>query len=53
MDKLFLYPIIPSIILGLINWLFWKKRGYTSKVRLIITILLSYVGFYILLKKIL
>ena len=53
MDEVFLYPIIPSIILGLINWLFWKKRGFTSKVRLIITILLFYVGFYLLFKKLL
>ena len=53
MNELFLYPIIPSIVLGFINWLFWKKRGFTSKVRLIINILLFYVGFYLLFKRLL
>ncbi|MEJ6615516.1 MAG: hypothetical protein QNL61_01250 [Crocinitomicaceae bacterium] len=53
MPKIFLYPIIPAIILGTLNWIYWKRRGYTSKVQLILGIGIIYAGIYMLLKRIL
>ena len=53
MPSLFLYPIIPAIILGIASWLYGRKNGYTSKIQLAMTILIFYTGFYMLFKKIL
>lgn len=52
MPDLFLYPLIPAIVFGLLNWLYWRKQGYTSIVQLFMGILLFYVGFYLLIKYI-
>jgi len=39
---LYLYPLIPGVLLGLLNWLYWRKQGYTSKAQLVLGILLFY-----------
>lgn len=53
MPLIFIYPIAPAIILGTLNWLYWKRQGYTSKVQWAMNILLFYLGFYLLFSKIL
>ena len=53
MPKVFLYPILPAIIIGTINWYYWKNKGYTSKVQLILGIAIIYAGLYMILKRIL
>jgi hypothetical protein len=40
--SLYLYPAIPGVILGILNWLYWRKQGYTSYTQLILGILLFY-----------
>ncbi|MDX2361113.1 MAG: hypothetical protein QNK23_09920 [Crocinitomicaceae bacterium] len=52
MAELFLYPILPAIIVGTTNWLYWKRQGFTSKVQLVMNIMLFYVGFFLLWKYI-
>jgi len=53
MPSIFLYPILPAIVLGTINWIYWKRKGYTSKVQLILGIAIIYVGLYMILKRVL
>jgi hypothetical protein len=48
-----LYPIFPALVLGILNWLYWKKKGYTSINQLILGIIVFYAGFYLLFKKLL
>lgn len=43
---LFIYPIAPAIIFGTLNWIYWRKKGYTSPTQLVMNILLFYVAFY-------
>ncbi|MCR9173647.1 MAG: hypothetical protein NXI10_14190 [bacterium] len=40
--SLYLYPLVPGVILGLINWLYWRRKGYTSATQLVLGILLFY-----------
>lgn len=47
---LLIYPIFPAMLIGTLNWLYWRKRGYTSKVQLVMNIFLFYAIFYSLLK---
>ena len=35
-------PLIPAAILGTINWIYWRQRGYTN----LGSIVLSYIAFY-------
>jgi len=42
--QLLIYPLIPTIILGTINVLYWRRQGYTN----LSTIILSYIAFYAL-----
>lgn len=44
--SLFLYPIIPGVILGTLNWLYWKKQGYTNVGQLVLGILVFYALSY-------
>ncbi len=49
MHPIILYPIIPAIIVGVLNWLYWKKQGHTSPIQLVLGIVLAYVvGYYIM-----
>ena len=50
MSELILYPILPAAVLGILNWTYWKRKGYTSKGNLFLGILLFYTGFYFILK---
>ena len=29
---IYVYPIIPAVIIGTLSWLYWKKQGYSSTV---------------------
>ncbi|MDB2656658.1 hypothetical protein N9Y60_01240 [Crocinitomicaceae bacterium] len=44
--NLYLYPLIPGIIVGFVNWLYWRRRGYTSTAQLVLGILLFYAVFF-------
>lgn len=52
MPNIFLLPIIPAIFLGTLNWLYWKRKGYTSTTQLIMGILIIYTAIYLILSKI-
>ncbi|MFT5860922.1 MAG: hypothetical protein ACI865_003038 [Flavobacteriaceae bacterium] len=52
MHPILLYPIIPAIILGILNWVYWKKRGYTSIVQLFLGMVLAYVVIYYIMKRV-
>lgn len=30
MNSIFFYPIAIGLALGTLNWLYWRKQGYTS-----------------------
>jgi len=45
MPELFLYPILPALVLGILNWIYWKRKGYTSKGNLFLGILLFILDF--------
>lgn len=49
--SLLLYPIIPAFFLGIVNYIYWSKRGYQSLNTLIIGILVSYALCYLLIKR--
>ncbi|MCH2225526.1 MAG: hypothetical protein MK066_12215 [Crocinitomicaceae bacterium] len=46
MNYLLIYPIPPAIGFGVLNWLYWRKQGYTSIAQLFIGILIFYAIFY-------
>lgn len=50
MYSMLLLPIIPAAILGTLNWLYWRKKGYTSAGQLILGIIVFYGIFYMLFK---
>ncbi|MBL1278890.1 MAG: hypothetical protein COA33_001360 [Fluviicola sp.] len=52
MVSVYLYPILPAIIFGTLNWLYWRKQGYTSIVQLGMGIMLFYAGLYLVIKKV-
>lgn len=35
-------PLIPAAVLGTINWIYWRRRGYTN----FGSVFMSYVAFY-------
>lgn len=41
-----IYPLIPAFVIGILNWLYWKKQGFTSPVYLVLGIISFYVIFY-------
>jgi hypothetical protein len=41
-NNLLIYPLIPGIVLGTINWYYWKTKGYTALTSLI----MSWITFY-------
>lgn len=43
---LLLYPIFPAVIAGFINWIYWKRKGYSSPTQLVMGILIFYAVFY-------
>lgn len=49
--KILLYPLLPAIILGLVNYLYWRKKGYRSTTQLLLGIMVFYALFYVIFKK--
>jgi hypothetical protein len=43
-------PILPALIIGLINYLYNRKRGYTNVGSLIISVIAFYAIFYLMFK---
>ncbi len=52
MNTLLVYPIIPAIVFGTLNWLYWRRKGFTSPTQLVMNILIFYAGIYGLLRLI-
>lgn len=49
--KLLLYPILPALVMGILNYLYWRKKGYTSINQLVIGSMIFYALFYLIFKK--
>jgi hypothetical protein len=47
---LLIYPIIPGLIIGTLNWYYWKRKGYSSYTNLIMSWITFYAVSYLLLK---
>jgi uncharacterized membrane protein len=48
--SLLLYPILPAVIVGTLNWMYWRKKGYTAVTQLVMNILVFYALFYVIIK---
>lgn len=48
--RLLLYPILPAIIVGILNYLYWRKQGYSAIAQLFMGIFIFYAIFYSILK---
>jgi len=49
--KILLYPLLPAIIIGFVNYIYWRKRGYRSIPQLLLSIMVFYALFYVIFKK--
>jgi hypothetical protein len=49
-NNLLIYPLIPGIVLGTINWYYWKTKGYTAFTSLIMSWITFYAVSYLILK---
>lgn len=47
---LLIYPIPPAIVAGILNWIYWKHKGYSSASQLVMSILIFYAAFYGILR---
>lgn len=47
---LYLYPLAPAILIAVLNWIYWRKQGFTSKIHLGFGIIIFWAGFHILFK---
>lgn len=47
---IYVYPLIPAVILGTLNWMYWKNQGYTSKVQWVLGIAVFYIISYSVFK---
>jgi hypothetical protein len=47
---LLIYPLFPAILAGIVNWIYWKRKGYTAATQLVMGILIFYAVFYGILK---
>gem|GEM_PF-1076712 len=45
-----LAPILPAFIIGIINYMYNRKKGYTNVGSLIISVIAFYAIFYMILK---
>lgn len=50
--KLLLLPLIPSVVLGLLNYAYWYQQGYKSINVLILGCFVFYAGSYLFFKHI-
>lgn len=49
--KVLIYPIIPAVIIGLLNYFYWRKKGYRSTTQLVLSMMVFYALFYLIFKK--
>lgn len=49
--KVLIYPIIPAILIGFLNYLYWRNKGYRSTTQLVMGIMVFYALFYLIFKK--
>lgn len=45
-DMILIAPLAPAVVFGLLNWLYWRRKGYTSPTQLILGIMVFYGVFY-------
>ena len=47
---IYVYPIAPALILGILNWLYWRRQGFTSVGQLVLGIIVFYALSYPVIK---
>ena len=53
MIQLFVYPLIPAVLLGILNYLYWKRQGRAGIQQLILGFMLFYAAGFLMAKYIL
>jgi hypothetical protein len=51
MMKDFLFPLPFAILVGVLNWMYWRKQGYTSFSTLFMSCCVAYVFLFKIFEK--
>jgi hypothetical protein len=43
-------PLFPAFVLGTINWIYWRKRGYSNSGAIVMSYIVFYAISYMLMK---